>query len=236
MGTHDKKPGAMRLDAGKLRYDLLSTPALEALVRVLTKGAEKYSDHAWRKGMAWSRVYASLQRHAQAYNRGEDRDPESGELHSAHIMANAMFLVEFQYTGAGQDDRHKLPQGIEDVVQALKTRTQGELERRQAVVASAQHALAQRRRPLLRNPPPPGTKGFRRLLNAQELLYVLIDGPTQTEAARKLQVSEPTVREAVRDLVRKGFNIRCERLPSSGNGLGKMKYTYLGEAPQEPRP
>ena len=41
-------------DSGKLRYDLIPVDALEAIVEVLTWGADnKYKDRNWEKGTAW---------------------------------------------------------------------------------------------------------------------------------------------------------------------------------------
>lgn len=73
-----------RLNEGKLRFDLVHPYAHEQMVRVLTKGAEKYAPRNWERGMAWSNVIASLKRHLQAIESGEDFDTETGELHAAH--------------------------------------------------------------------------------------------------------------------------------------------------------
>lgn len=110
-----------RHNAGKLRYDLIPATAEREYAKVLTAGAEKYGDRNWEHGMAWSKVLASLERHLQAIKRGEDYDPETGLLHSAHVMCNAAFLTEYYFTHPGLDDR-KLPQkrriglDIDDVI------------------------------------------------------------------------------------------------------------------------
>ena len=97
--------GGLRHNAGKLRHDLVPAHAQEQYVRVLTKGAEKYADRNWEAGMKWSTVLASLERHLQAIKKGEDYDPETGELHSAHLMCNAAFLTEYYKIYPQGDDR-----------------------------------------------------------------------------------------------------------------------------------
>lgn len=96
---------ALRHNSGKTRHDLVPAYAQEQYARVLTKGAEKYTDRNWEKGMKWSKVLASMKRHILAYERGEDRDPETGELHVAHIMCNAAFLTEYYRIYPQGDDR-----------------------------------------------------------------------------------------------------------------------------------
>lgn len=100
-----KKKMAKRYNEGKPRYDLIPALAQEELAKVLTVGAEKYGIDNWRKGMSWNKVLASLERHLYAFKRGEDRDLETGILHSAHIQANAAFLTEYFYTFPDLDDR-----------------------------------------------------------------------------------------------------------------------------------
>lgn len=97
-----------RYNQGKSRHDLIPPFAQEQYARVLTKGAEKYAAHNWRKGMAWSKVIASLKRHINAFESGEDYDPETGLLHMAHVMCNAAFLSEYYKIYPQGDDRtHK---------------------------------------------------------------------------------------------------------------------------------
>lgn len=95
----------LRFNDGKSRYDLITPFALEQLAKVLTKGAEKYAERNWELGMKWSKVIASLERHLQAFKRGEDFDKESGLLHIGHIMANAAFLTEYYKIYPQGDDR-----------------------------------------------------------------------------------------------------------------------------------
>lgn len=95
----------LRFNQGKTRYDLQPPFADEQYAMVLTKGAEKYAERNWEQGMRWSKVISSLERHLQAIKRGEDFDPESGLLHSAHVMTNAAFLTEYYKIYPQGDDR-----------------------------------------------------------------------------------------------------------------------------------
>lgn len=94
-----------RFNEGKLRYDLCPAFAQQQYAEVLTKGAKKYGDNNWRKGMPWMSVIASLERHLMAFKQGENYDRESGNLHTAHIMCNAAFLTEYVKLHPHYDDR-----------------------------------------------------------------------------------------------------------------------------------
>ena len=100
-----EKGTGLRHNAGKTRHDLVPAFAQEQYARVLTFGALKYEERNWEKGMPWSKVLASLERHLQAVKNGEDFDPETGLLHSAHIMCNAAFLTQYFKTYPQGDDR-----------------------------------------------------------------------------------------------------------------------------------
>lgn len=105
-----------KYDSAKARPELLPVDALMAVAEVLTYGAKKYStdtesgDDNWRKpGFTWRRLLGSSLRHLLAFMRGEDKDPESGLSHLAHLACNALFLLEHQLKGLGKDDRFKYP-------------------------------------------------------------------------------------------------------------------------------
>lgn len=95
----------LRFNSGKLRYDLEHAWAREQMVQVLTKGAEKYAPRNWERGMAWSNVIASLERHLAAIKSGEDYDKETGLLHAAHVACNAHFLTAYYKIYPQGDDR-----------------------------------------------------------------------------------------------------------------------------------
>lgn len=100
-----EKGTGLRHNEGKTRYDLVPAYAQEQYAKVLTVGAVKYAERNWEKGMPWSKVLSSLERHLQAIKRGEDYDPETGLLHSAHVMCNAAFLTEYYKIYPQGDDR-----------------------------------------------------------------------------------------------------------------------------------
>jgi hypothetical protein len=97
----------LRFNEGKTRIDLVPPSAILALSDAMTDGAKKYSEHNWRKGMEWSKPYASAQRHMLAFWKGEDINPDSGVSHLAHAMANLAFLIEYMETHKQYDDRYK---------------------------------------------------------------------------------------------------------------------------------
>lgn len=97
----------LRYNQGKVPYHLLSPLALESLAQVLGKGAEKYAERNWERGLRWADCYGSLQRHANKWMLGEQTDPETGLPHMAHVMCNAMFLLHFELTDTGEDNRPK---------------------------------------------------------------------------------------------------------------------------------
>jgi hypothetical protein len=83
------KTGAVRDTAeGKPRPDLISPFAQERLGAWLEKGAKKYAERNWEAGMPLSRMLASLCRHLNKYQQGDQ-----SEDHLAAIMCNAMFLA-----------------------------------------------------------------------------------------------------------------------------------------------
>jgi hypothetical protein len=100
---------AKRYNGGKLRWSLVDFRSLEPLVRVLEYGAEKYDDDNWKKGLPFKQVCESIMRHLLAFMRGESLDYESGQPHTAHIMANCMFLEYYFTSGLNSkfDDRYE---------------------------------------------------------------------------------------------------------------------------------
>lgn len=90
--------GGLKHDGGKPRWSLLMrgcADALQAVVRVLTFGAQKYADDSWQGVQNGQQRYRdALYRHLNAIERGELVDDESGESHWAHVATNALFLYE----------------------------------------------------------------------------------------------------------------------------------------------
>ena len=86
--------GAQRdVQDDKPRYNLIPPPALKRLADVYSKGALKYQDHNYLKGMPTSRILDSLMRHVEQYRAG-DRE----EDHLAQIAWNAFAVMMFEQT------------------------------------------------------------------------------------------------------------------------------------------
>lgn len=97
-GMHDSgkrqsfSSGAVRdTEDDKPRPDLISPFAEERLGHWLKKGAMKYGEHNWSKGIPMSRCLASLCRHVMKYKQGK-----KDEDHLSAIMFNAMALIHYE--------------------------------------------------------------------------------------------------------------------------------------------
>jgi len=95
-----------KFDQQKTRLDLLPLRALEETGKVLTYGAQKYGVNNWRAGMGWSRMFGACMRHLYSYWNGEDRDTETGLSHLAHAACCLLFVLEYEITKTGTDDRY----------------------------------------------------------------------------------------------------------------------------------
>lgn len=101
----DQKGTGKRFNQGKTRVDLLPADAVLKTAQVFTYGAKKYGERNWEKGMKWSNVLSSLERHFQAIKLGQDYDKETGFLHIDHILCNAMILSHYYENYMEGDDR-----------------------------------------------------------------------------------------------------------------------------------
>lgn len=81
------------------RHSLIPGHALDEVARVYAFGAEKYDDHNWRKGYAWSLSMDAMLRHANALKKGEWLDAESGLPHMAHAAFHCLSLLEWAAIG-----------------------------------------------------------------------------------------------------------------------------------------
>lgn len=99
--------GAVRDAAeGKSRPDLVSPYAEERIGQWMAKGAEKYDERNWEKGMSISRCVASISRHLIAFKMGLQN-----EDHLAAIAVNAQFIMHYEaMIGMG-----KLPITLDDM-------------------------------------------------------------------------------------------------------------------------
>jgi hypothetical protein len=95
-------------DEGKteLQY-ILAMEGLEQVAAVGTFGAKKYARWNYKAGMPWMKLGGSLSRHLRAWLMGEDMDPESGLPHLAHLIYDALMLLDYSNNHKDKDDRHK---------------------------------------------------------------------------------------------------------------------------------
>ena len=68
------------------------------IARVLGKGAAKYARGQWMQGMSFSEIASAIRRHLDAWEMGEEHDPDSGLPHIYHIGAELAFLSWFQHS------------------------------------------------------------------------------------------------------------------------------------------
>jgi hypothetical protein len=87
----------------KDRYDLIPTHALRRVAGLYARGAEKYDDNNWQKGIPFSRCMASLERHLHQFKQGDiDED------HLAAVVWNALAIMHYQEVGREDlDDLHR---------------------------------------------------------------------------------------------------------------------------------
>tara|TARA_B110000285_G_scaffold154230_1_gene172058 strand:- start:5320 stop:5685 length:366 start_codon:yes stop_codon:yes gene_type:complete len=89
------------------QYDQIPVAALRELARVYGFGASKYAAHNMRLGYPVSLSFSALNRHLWAWQGGEDKDPESGRDHLAHVAWHALTMMAcLDDHGARFDDRH----------------------------------------------------------------------------------------------------------------------------------
>lgn len=99
-GVKERKPA---------RFDLLPWAALWEVAEHYGRGAEKYSDHNWTRGYAWSLSIGAAGRHLAAIASGEDIDVETGSPHAAALAFHALALLTFRREQPGLDDRRHVP-------------------------------------------------------------------------------------------------------------------------------
>jgi hypothetical protein len=103
----DSKVG-IKFDQGRARYDLIPVYPLLLLAKLYGTGAKKYADHNWLKGIEHKRLYAALQRHANAYWAGLPHDLEDKQHHLISVIWNAMALIEMDRLYPELDDRPEM--------------------------------------------------------------------------------------------------------------------------------
>lgn len=98
----------MKYDSDKAPIALIPPECIEEIARVFGMGAKKYGENNWRIDLhntSFSRTYSSIQRHLNAFWKGENIDPESGLSHLAHAATQIMILMIQNTNGKEMDDR-----------------------------------------------------------------------------------------------------------------------------------
>lgn len=104
--------GGIKHDQGKLPLDLYvwlpPRPTL-AVCRVFEWAGTggKYEPLNYKKGLSRRRLLRSALRHLFSYLVGQDKDPQSGESHLAHVACCVLMCMENIEDGLGEDDRFK---------------------------------------------------------------------------------------------------------------------------------
>lgn len=90
----------LKKDSGKLPWRLLPFDAVREVVKVLQKGAEKYSENNWvHVEGARDRYFDALMRHVIAWYEGEQNDSEWNLNHLAHGSCCILFLLALDLRG-----------------------------------------------------------------------------------------------------------------------------------------
>ena len=109
-----KNAEGLKYDEAKTPVELLPPAALEEIAKVLGFGKKKYAAWNWAKGIAYSRLLGAAVRHLWAYQRGENKDPESGLSHLAHAGCCIIFLLWMEKNRPDLDDRFIDPEFRKD--------------------------------------------------------------------------------------------------------------------------
>lgn len=109
IGRSEAASGNKRDKSNKLRYELIPPEVLDALAEIYTQGAKIHGDRDWEeKPYKWSERFASAERHAWGWFRGQDLDPDNTQMHQAkQALWNWAAIVTYIARGLGTDDRPK---------------------------------------------------------------------------------------------------------------------------------
>ena len=87
----------IKADAGKLRLTLVPRRILKYIALIREYGVNKYGDAENWKAVEIERYRDAAFRHFIAYlDDPKGVDPESGQLHLAHLVRNIAFLCELE--------------------------------------------------------------------------------------------------------------------------------------------
>jgi len=113
----EKRKIARRYNSGKLRYQLITPIGLSKLAEIYTKGCEKYTVYNedgsvkdsgannWKSGLPFTQIMDSAKRHIQAWESGEDIDPDLQSQHLANAVWNLFTIIHLTETKPEFDDR-----------------------------------------------------------------------------------------------------------------------------------
>jgi hypothetical protein len=114
-GKREKfKTGAQRdRREGKGRYDLLSVTAIRRWSQLMERGAIKYEDNNWRKGMPLGRFLDSALRHLF-----QVLENDTSEDHAAAVIFNISSYMETRE----RIEKGELPKELDDVKHTEKNK------------------------------------------------------------------------------------------------------------------
>lgn len=90
-----------RLD-DKLMWELLPLQDIEDVVRVFTAGAKKYGPNNWQNlDNGYERYKAALLRHLVEHEKGNWIDSDTGCIHLAQVVWNAIAILHIEKKNHG---------------------------------------------------------------------------------------------------------------------------------------
>ena len=89
----------------KLRWDLLPLEEVEDIVKVFTSGSIKYGDNTWQ-GLenGYQRYKAAMFRHLLEYEKGNWIDSDTGCIHLAQVVWNALAMLHIEKAKRNDQD------------------------------------------------------------------------------------------------------------------------------------
>ena len=111
---------ASKNDGKKADLSLIPYVALKREAEALMVGEVKYGRYNYTKGHKASQLIAAAIRHLQAWNEGEENDPEDGQSHIGAARACTSMLLRQQELGTLIDNRFK---GLESVQSPISLAT-----------------------------------------------------------------------------------------------------------------
>jgi hypothetical protein len=100
-----KEEAGSKFDNNKARFDLIPPRPLWELAVLYAKGAVKYDDRNWEKGISFSRLIAAAFRHFYKWILGENYDDELHIHHLVMVIWYMIALYEMELQHPEKDDR-----------------------------------------------------------------------------------------------------------------------------------